>query len=177
MAYLARFKCDSVTIMQDDSGDGFTKFDYGKSPMTELIASLVNFYEYPAFFYSLPENVRVNAPQVAFKICGTLLGGPVSEAIFKAGIEFEGELPIEVAGPDLLRVTSINQLLSTIDGQHNPNYVNDSLHGIVPLLRKEEAWKAIINLAEDILQAPNKMLSREEIESSLEKSGYMEFIK
>jgi hypothetical protein len=177
MAYLSRYKCDSVTILEDGSGNGFTKFDYGNNSMTELIASLVNFSEYPEIFDSLPANAKAVAPQVAFKISGTLLGGPVSEALYKAGVEFEGDLPIEVAGPDLLRVSSIDHLLSTIDREHNPNYVNETLGSIVNLLRQRQTWIAIETLAKDILNSTTKSLTRQEIESSLQKSGYLDFIK
>ncbi len=177
IAYLSRYKCDSVTILQDGSGNGFTKFDYGNNSMTELIASLVNFSEYPEIFGSLPANVKAVAPQVAFKISGTLLGGPVSEALYKAGVEFEGDLPIEIVGPDLIRVSSIHHLLSTIDREHNPNYVNETLGSIVSLLRQRQTWIAIETLANDILNSLTKSLTRQEIESSLQKSGYLDFIK
>jgi hypothetical protein len=177
MAYLSRFKCDSVTILEDGSGDAFTKFDYGKSPMTELIASLVNFSEYPQMFYSLPLNVRAAAPQVALKICGTLLGGPVSEALYKVGVDFEGDLPIEVAGPDLQRVTSIDHLLRTIDPNHKPNYINEALGSVVQLIRNKQTWEAIEALSKEILNSKTKSLSRVEIENSLENSGYLDFIK
>ncbi|MBN9295661.1 MAG: hypothetical protein J0I41_01565 [Filimonas sp.] len=176
MAYLSKFKCDSVTIIQDGSGNGFTKFDYGKSPMTELITSIVNFSEYPEMFNSLPPTVKIYAPDVAFKICGVLLGGPVSEAIYKAGIEFEGNLPIEVMGPDLLRVNSIHHLLSSIDIHHKPNYIKENLHSIVNLLRQEQVWKAVDTLSKDILASSTKSLSKQEIEISLQRSGYLNFI-
>ena len=178
MAYLSGFTCKRVTILQNGSGDGFTEFDYGESSTTILITSIINFSEYPEEFYLLSKNIQADAPQVASKICGTLLGGPVSEALHKAGVGFEGELPIEVAGSDCQRVNSISFFLSGINGarEHNQNIIPD-LYNVVHFLRKKKIWKVIDTLSNDILHSSTRSLNQQEIENSLQKSGYLDIIK
>ncbi len=176
MAYLAQYNCDRVAVLQDGSGNGFTEINYGNHQMTMLVASLVNYSQEPQIFHDLPPNAQAVAPKVAFKVCGTLLGGPASEALYKVGVSFAGNLPIDIGGPDLMRVDSIHHLLSQIGSQHNPNYVVENLGTVVDILRQEQTWAAIEQLSRDILTSPTKSLDRQQIESSLQKSGYLTFV-
>ena len=177
MAYLTRFKSDEVALLQNDPGSGFTRFDYGDLRITLLIAAMQNYAQDPSIYNGLDNALKNTANQVAFKIVGTLLGGPVSEALHKSGVEFEGELPIEMSGPDLISVQSIHLCLSNNISNHDPNYISASLTQVVNLLRQPDCWVAIEHLSSTLLNSPNKKLNRQQIESSLLTSGYLNFIK
>ena len=124
-----------------------------------------------------PDSLKKSAQQVAFKIVGTLLGGPVSEALHLSGVDFEGELSIEVSGPDLLSVQSIHMCLSNNFPNHEPDYINSSLTQVVNLLKQPQSWSAIEHLSSTLLSSANLQLNREQIEESLSKSGYLIFIQ
>lgn len=177
MAYLAQFQSDEVALIENEPGSGFTKFDFGDQRITLLIAAMQNYKQDIFFFNSLDSSLKAVAEKVAFKICGTLLGGPVSEALYKSGIAFQGNLPIEMSGPDLLSVESIDMCLSSNLPNHDPNYIVNSLINIVEILQQKETWKAIEHLAKAILSSPNKRLNRQQIENSLQTSGYLNFIQ
>ena len=177
MAYLSKFKADNVSLILNDPGSGFTKFDYGDFRITLLIAAMQNYSKDPSIFNELDSNIKKAASQVGFKIAGTLMGGPVSEAFYKSGIDFNGELPIEMSGPDLMTVESIDLCLSQMTLNHDPNFIYNTLTGVVSLIKQESVWKSIEHLSATILKSPNKQLSRLEIEDSLNQSGYLNFIK
>jgi hypothetical protein len=140
MAYLTRFKSDEVRLLPNDPGSGFTRFDYGDPRITLLIAAMQNYSQDPSIYNDLDNSLKAATSQIAFKICGTLLGGPVSEAFHKSGINFEGNLPIEMSGPDLLSVQSIHLCLSRNVPNHDPNYITTSLTQVVNLIRQPECW-------------------------------------
>lgn len=177
MAYLTRFKSDEVGLLPNNPGSGFTRFDYGDQRITLLIAAMQNYSQDPSIYNDLDYSLKAVTSQVAFKICGTLLGGPVSEAFYKSGIDFDGDLPIEMSGPDLLSVQNIDLCLSCNVANHDPNYITTSLTNVVNLIRQPECWMAIEHLASTILTSPTKHLYRQQIENSLLASGYMTFIK
>jgi len=177
MAYLSGFRSDEVTLILTDPGSGFTKFDYGDARITLLIAAMQNFDDHPNIYNNLDSNLKNGSAQVALKISGILMGGPVSEALYKSGVEFRGSLPIEMAGPDLVHVQSIDLCLSQNIPNHNPNYINESLQDIVRLFKQKESWSAIQHLSNAILNSTDKKLNRQQIEQSLTESGYFEFIK
>ncbi len=177
MAYLSKFNADNVSLILNDPGSGFTKFDYGDIRITLLIAAMQNYSKDPSIFNELDSNIKNAASQVGFKIAGTLMGGPVSEAFYKSGIDFNGGLPIEMSGPDLLTVESIDLCLSQKTLNHNPNFIYNTLTVVVSLIKQENVWKSIEHLSSTIMKSPNKKLSRLEIEDSLNQSGYLNFIK
>ena len=146
MAYLSKFKADNVSLILNDPGSGFTKFDYGDFRITLLIAAMQNYSKDPSIFNELDSNIKNAASQVGFKIAGTLMGGPVSEAFYKSGIDFNGELPIEMSGPDLMTVESIDLCLSQKTLNHDPNFINNTLTGVVSLIKQESVWKSIEHL-------------------------------
>lgn len=176
MAYLSRFSCEGVAILQDGSGDGYSKFNYGHPRITELVAAIVSYQEHPQFYHSLSPEVKSATEIMAYKMCGTLIGGAVSEALYKAGPDFIGDLPVEFSGPDLLRINSIQSLLSQIVSGHPRDYVEEQMTGIILIMQSEETWKAIEELASAIINAPSQRLSKTEIEQSLSSSGYLAFI-
>jgi len=177
MAYLTRFKSDEVRLLQNDPGSGFTRFDYGDPRITLIIAAMQNYAQDPSIYNGLDSALKKSTTQIAFKVVGTLLGGPVSEAFHKSGVEFEGELPIEMSGPDLISVQSIHLCLSNNFPNHDPNYITTSLTQVVKLLRQPDCWTAIAHLSSALLNSPNKHLNKQQIENSLLASGYLNFIK
>jgi hypothetical protein len=102
MAYLTKFKCDEVCLIESEPGNAYTKFDYGDIRMTFLIATMQNYISDPDIYHDLEANVIAATEKVAFKISGVLLVGPASEAIYKSGIEFIGNLEVDTGGPDLI---------------------------------------------------------------------------
>lgn len=177
MAYLSKFKADESKLIQGDPGSGFTKFDYGDPRITLLIAAMQNYSNDPSIFNTLDSNIKKAAPQVAFKIVGTLMGGPVSEAFHKEGIDFEGNLPIEMSGPDLLTAQSIDLCLSRNFTNHSPDFIIESLTKVTSLIKNERFWGVINHLSETLMRSTDMHLNRQQIEEALENSGYLDFIK
>ena len=177
MAYYAQFKSDNVTLIQNDPGSGFTRFDYLDPKIICMITAMQNYAHDPSIYNELDNSLKNLAEQVASKIMGTLLGGPVSEALYKSGISFEGNLHIDVSGPDLKSVESIHLCLSNNIPNHSPNYITNTLKQVVNLLRQPNFWAAIEHLSSTLLGSPNKMLNKKQIENSLSTSGYLNFIK
>jgi hypothetical protein len=178
MAYLSGFKCENVTLLQDGSGNAFTRFDYGNPKLNLLIAAIVNFNEDSEMYNSLSPNLKSETKLAALKMGGTLLGGSVAEHLFKSGSDFKGELEMEISGPDLTRVLSIYSLLLSLNLQtHNPNYIAKELEKIALFFQQENIWNSIEALSKKILSSPTKSLSQEQIEKSLSETGYLEFIK
>jgi hypothetical protein len=177
MAYLSGFKCENVTLLQDGSGNAFTKFDYGNPNLNLLIAAIVNFNEDSEMYNSLSPNLKSQTQLASLKMGGTLLGGSVAEHLFKSGSDFKGELEMEISGPDLTRVLSIDSLLSSLNLTHNPNYIATELEKIALFFQQENVWNSIEALSKEILSSPTKSLSQKQIEKSLSETGYLEFIK
>lgn len=178
MAYLSGFKCENVTLLQDGSGNAFTRFDYGNPNLNLLIAAIVNFNEDSEIYNSLSPNLKSQTQLAALKMGGTLLGGSVAEHLFKSGSDFKGELEMEISGPDLTRVLSIDSLLSSLNPKtHNPNYIAKELEKIALLFQQENVWNSIETLSKEILLSPTKILSQKQIEKSLSETGFLEYIK
>ncbi len=177
MAYMSQFKATEISLIKNDPGSGFTRFDYGDQRITLLIAAMKEYSTDPTIFRNLDPNLKKAAPQVAFKIVGTLLAGPVSEAFLKVGVDFKGNLPVEVSGPDLLTVQSIDQCLTQNFTGYPNNYIQDTLYKVTELIRSDDVWNPITNLAERLLSSPDKHLNQIQIEDSLQTSGNLDFIK
>ncbi|TKB96960.1 hypothetical protein [Pedobacter cryophilus] len=178
MAYLSGFTCENVTLLQDGSGNAFTKFNYGNYNINILIAAIVTFNEDSEMYNSLPANLKSQTQLAAIKIGGTLLGGSVAEHLFKSGSDFKGQLEIEISGPDLTRVLSINSLLSSLNSKtHDINYIANELERIALIFQQENVWNSIEMLSKEILLSPTKSLSQKQIEESLNTTGYLEYIK
>jgi hypothetical protein len=176
MAHLSGYKSDMVTLIQSDPGTGKTKFNYGSFDITLLIAAMQKYDEDPSIFHDLNNTLKNVAPQVAIKIVGTILGGPVSEAYYKTGIDFVGELPIEMSGPDLLSVQSIHNCMIDNFPNHDANFINSQFKNVTAILREQQFWNAIEHLSVTLLNSPEKQLNKQQIEQSLSESGYLEFI-
>lgn len=174
MAYLVGFISEQVTLLQDDPGSGFTRFNYGQDNF--LITSILNAQNDGAFFNSLPPQTKARSPQAAFKISNTLLGGPVTEALHKFGVDFQGNLEIDMRGPDLISVTNIDYFLSHIDQQHRTDFIQHSLSQVINIIRTDQFWSAVKHLVETIMNSPNKSLTQIQIEDSLRQSGYLTYI-
>jgi hypothetical protein len=177
MAYLSGYKCDEVSLIINEPGMGRSKFDYGDPRITMLIASMQNYIQYLDFYAGLENNIKAVSAQVAFKSCGILMGGPVSESLNKFGINFKGNLPIEMSGPDLVSVSNIDAFLNNTTQNHNKKYIPDNLYNVILMIRQKETWQAITHLSNSILSSPNKKLTKKQIEKSLRESGYLDFIR
>jgi hypothetical protein len=176
MAYLCGYKCDEVALLLSAPGNGFSKIDYGDRRYLVLIASMQNYIQNPDFYNEIDSNLKKISPQIAIKACGTLMGGPVSEALYLNGVDFEGNLEIEMSGPDLTSVSNIDSFLYENTSNHNENFINMKLLEVTRLLKDKNFWNAVVNLSEAIINSPNMLLNRTEIEESLNESGYLEFI-
>ena len=144
--------------------------------ITQLIASMINFREDPDFYIDLPESIRAHTEAVAFKISGVIVAGPVAEAYFRSGIDFQGELEIDLRGPDLTRMQNIDALLQTVTVNHPPCYINHQLAGVSHLMRDPIFWNAVQQLGNDVITSTSTSLGKLEIEASLASSGFMEYL-
>jgi hypothetical protein len=174
MAYLVGFKAQSVALSIDEPGVGCTKFDYGQDAL--LIASILNAINDGGFFNSLPIEIKKRSLLTATRISHTLLGGPLAEALYKVGIDFVGNLEIDMRGPDVVSVENADYFLSCIDKNHRSDFLSHLLMQMADLIKNDNFWNAIKHLSDAILKSPNKCLTQEEIEKSLEESGYIKFL-
>lgn len=175
IAYFYGYKCDEVRLLSNDPGAGFSRFDYSQD--TVLVTSILNSQNNSTLFNSLPKETKMESPHVAYKVSNILLSGPVTEAFHKFGVDFVGNLEVDVNGPDLISVKNIDYFLTEIDKQHNPDFVQHSLGNIGNVLRTDQFWKAIEHLAKTIINSPSKSLTRFEIENSLNQSGFLAYLK
>jgi hypothetical protein len=177
LAYLSGFQCENVTLLQDGSQNAFAKFHYGDKAISSLIVAITHFKEDPEMYYMLPYDLKLQTELAAAKITGTLLAGSVAEHLYKSGSDYVGELKMEISGPDLARVSSVHELLNSLDPQnHNLDYIAWEFKKIAGFFQQEMVWNSIDKLAKAILSSTSKSLSQSQIERSLHESGYMNFI-
>ena len=165
MAYKLGYTADSVTMVKEDPGSGFTKFDYGKDLF--LIATVTHIQEDPSIFNSWPSSERSRSFQVALNSLNLNIAGPVAEALHGAGFDFEGDLTVIPSGPDLKNINSLDHFFSRMSANYTPDLVNSSMRQIIRYFKQDLCSRAIKHLAESILLSDSLSLRKDEIESSL----------
>lgn len=161
MGYYSGFEIQEMSLLINDPGTGYTKFDYGKDNM--LITAILNVKKDPNIFNYLSKEVKARTPQATAKICFTLIGGPAAEAISKYGIDYKGDMDFGIKDPDAAGIEAAEYVMSVIDSSHSTSYIQDKIIGITEILRTDKFWKMITVLAEKLLAS--KSLSKNEIES------------
>jgi hypothetical protein len=174
IAYFSGYSCDSVELLESDPGSGRTMMNYGRDRI--LIASLLNIKEDPNFFNELDGTTKAEGPAAAQRMTTILLVGSAAEAIYKNGGMVNGNMEVEVSGPDLNSVDNLHYFLSQIDRAHSPNFVDEQLHFILQMLSHPKIWSAIECLAQEILRSPNKTLKESDIHMVLKNNGFFEFL-
>ena len=174
IAYLSGYECDSVELLNHEAGTGKTRMNYGDDLM--LFASITNCKTDPDFFNSLDKTQKSQSTGVSHRAATILLGGSAAESAYLNGGKVEGNMPVEVSGPDLERVDNIHFFLSQIKSDHDPNYIQETLRKVLLIISIPEVWTAIDSLAKTLLAKPNKKLGKTEIESILQESGYLDYI-
>lgn len=174
MAYLCGFSVDEVRLSIESPGDGFTRFNYGDDRITLLIAGMKNYETSPSLFNELNEEIKKHAGAVSNKYIGVLLGGPLSQAFKEVGIGFQGNLPVEMSGPDLISADNVDLCLSNVVAGHDPNFIQKNFIQVAKIFQSEGFWDGIEHLANSILESDEKSLSKTDIEKSLQDSGFAE---
>jgi hypothetical protein len=142
-----------------------------------LITAITNCQEHPEIFNELPANIKLNSPSVAFKASQILLAGSIAESIHLNNGIVDGEMEVEISGPDLIRVQNIDHLLCSILKNHPLDFVQENMRNIMMTFSIPEIWNSISVLAESILSKDGMKLTRQEIEDILTDTGYFEHIK
>lgn len=173
MTYFAEYSCAEVEVLV--SGDGKTTMNYGNDLL--LISAITNFQEYPEMFNKLPSSIKLTSPGVAFKASLILLAGSIAESIHSNNGIVDGDMEVELSGPDLIRVQNIDYLLSSISKNHPTGFIQENITNIMMTFSIPEVWNSISVLAESILSKEGMKLTRQEIESTLADTGYFDHIK
>ena len=175
-AYFVGFACTGVSLDYGEAGDAWTKMDYGQDTM--LAAAILNYDQHPEIFDGLPSSMKSSSPGLAHRLCSMICGGPVAETFFTHGIEFKGDLGVEMGGPDLQRVKAIDRFLAQIlKAKHRGDYVLYILRNVATLTQTDEFWNAIQELAKAILADPKKTLTRAKVEEVLVQCGFTAFLE
>lgn len=173
MTYFAEYSCQEVEVLV--SGDGKTTINYGNDLL--LISAITNCQEYPEMFNELPASIKLTSPEVAFKASLILLAGSIAESIHSDNGIVDGDMEVELSGPDLIRVQNIDYLLSSISKNHSTDFIQENITNIMMTFSIPEVWNSISVLAESILSKEGMKLTRQEIESTLAETGYFDHIK
>jgi hypothetical protein len=174
ITYLSGYTCDSVELLTSEPGTGKTTMNYQDDLM--LVASITNVTTYSEFFNELTSDVKRQSPGVA-RITSILLAGSVAECTYLNGGKVDGNMEVELSGPDLIRVDNVHFFLSQINTDHDPNYIQDNVQKVLMIMSIPDVWKTIENLAKAIMTKTNKRLDKTEIEAILTTSGYLNYIK
>jgi hypothetical protein len=142
-----------------------------------LISAITNCIEYPEMFNNLPQSTKLSSPQVAYKVSLILLAGSISESIHLNNGIVDGDMEVELSGPDLIRVQNIDKLLSSIFKNHPSDFIQDNMQNVMMTFSIPEIWNSISVLAEAILNKEDMKLTRQEIEDVLLRTDYFEHIK
>jgi hypothetical protein len=175
-AYFVGFGCTGISLDYGEAGDAWTKMDYGED--TLLATAILNYDQHPEIFDGLPSSMTPSSPGLAHRLCSMICGGPITEAFFTHGIEFKGDLGVEMGGPDLQRVRSIDLFLAhLLQASHRADYVQYILMNVATLTQMDEFWNAIEQLTKAILAEPKKTLTKAQIEDVLNQCGFMTFLE
>lgn len=174
LAYFSNYACDSLKLDVTDPGAGQAKMNYGQDLM--LIRSIINSKTDKNLFNNLDISVKSKSPEIANIIATILLAGSAAEATFLNDRKVNGNMAVEISGPDLVYVDNVHYFLSLIDPTHNTNYINDKLLQVLSLMNTTEIWKAIDALAKEILSQDNYQIARAQIEKTLTQCGFFDYI-
>ena len=164
MAYFTGYSCDEMMI--EKNGNGMTKMNYGEDHL--LITALLNPYSFPPFLKSLPEEQLINVPVIAKRTCSILISGSLSESIFKTKSKNNGQLQVDLTGPDL---TKAEQIASIAEFD-----LDQEMQQLYHVLSANESWTAIKRIAHSVINNSSNELSRIEIEETLNQCGYINYI-
>ena len=175
VTYFTGYTCDSVELLTSEPGTGKTTMNYQDDLI--LIASITNAKTNPDIFNALSREVKQGSLGVAHRITSILLAGSAAESTYLNGGKVNGNMEVEISGPDLVRVENVHYFLSQINQNHDPNYIQDNLHQIMMIMSIPDIWKAVECLSMELIKNKNKRLKKTEIENILTTSGYFDYIK
>ncbi len=170
--YLTGYSCDGCELL--GNGDGKTSSEYGKDLL--LITGIINSQEQPEIFNNLDKNIKAQFPVVAHRIMTIYLAGSVVESAFLNNGIVNGNMEVEISGPDLIRANNIQYLLLQLKKEnHDSNYIQKTMTDLFTMISLDEIWKPISELAKKLIEKGK--LNKQEIEDVLNQSGFLEYIK
>ena len=174
ITYLSGYTCDSVELLTSEPGTGKTTMNFQDDLM--LVASITNAKTDPDIFNGLTNDVKRQSPGVSHRITTILLAGSAAECTYLNGGKVNGNMEVEISGPDLIRVDNVYFFLSQIKTDHDPNYILDNLQNVLAMMSIPEVWLAVESLAKALMTKRNRRLDKTEIETILRTSGYLNYI-
>lgn len=147
-----------------------TRFNYLSD--TLIVTGILNAKKEPSIFNSLSSSERKKTPQATIKICSTLVGGNVAEAFCKQGIDFNGNLEIGYKDPDAEGIEACEYVFNMVTNNSRHDFLQQINTDIVALIKSNEFWVVINELAEAILKKECKCLERNEIEQIFTKNSF-----
>jgi hypothetical protein len=175
MTYFAGYTCDKVELLTNEPGNGKTTMNYENDLL--LITAITNVKTNPDIFNRLPRELKSQSLVVSNRISTILLAGSIAESIYLNSGQENGNMEVEISGPDLIRVDNVHSFLSQIKADHNPQFLQDSMQNVTLTMSIPEFWKAVQSLAEALIKKSNKKLDKTEIETTLQTSGFLEYVK
>lgn len=167
-AYFAQWQVREV-ILDVRNGqviNGVTRYDFGGE--RTLVQALTD----DQLRTSLTAEQFQALEQIATRRCLTLIGGPVAEAYFYKGINYEGEIQIDFRGPDMSLSYHIEDLVFNLFGVNQ--FVQQHLQSVLTLTKHTAFWASITAVASNLLKN-NYQLSQQEIEQILTDAGFLAF--
>ena len=156
--------CNGVTLSSPDY-DGTIQMDYGRVPVL-LVASIYSFGESPELFLASANGIDREWLLNFVKTLAMILaaGGAAELVLRNRNIRHNQAEHLELAGPDLIRLQSIDLLLRTLSGEHPENYIEGLVQRVYDLI-DHYFWPAVDRLGQEILS--QRTLSRDQIQSVL----------
>lgn len=175
MTYFAGYTCEDVELMTNEPGNGKTTMNYGEDLL--LITAITNARNEPGIYNGLSKEIKSQSVVVANRISTILLAGSIAESIYLNQGNVNGDMEVEISGPDLIRVSSVDYLLSQIIIGHNPHFIQQSMQNVMLTMGIPEFWNVVESVARGLLNKNNRKLGKSEIETILQSNGFLDYIR
>lgn len=170
--YITGYSCEECELL--DNGDGKTLSEYGTDLL--LITGIINCVDQPDIFNELDKKLKMQFPVVSHRIMTIYLAGSIVESAYLNHGVINGDMEVEISGPDLIKANNINSLLSQLlKDKHDSNYIQNTMTDLFTMISLKEIWNPISELAKEL--ADKRKLNKQEIENILNKTGFLEYIK
>jgi hypothetical protein len=116
------------------------------------------------FFAELNKASKLQVMEAAEKLAKIIVAGTAAEAIYENGGYIDETLNIKLHFLDLMKVQYINYILTHIDPHHSPDFIKNTIDGVLLFMSKPNIWQSIDLLA-GTLMLNSFRLNQTEIEN------------
>lgn len=177
-SYFADFKVDKVEISHINIGNGKATINYGD--VEDVVKALFDLNHTAKTFNNLPIDKKSKFQSTSYKLINSLIGGPLTEARYKALKEKRRDADVIIEHSDYkMSMTieeSMNNILNNQGQPTKPNFTQKQVEEIGGIISLKEVWNVITELALAILNKKNYTLDSTEIELILTQKGFYTFV-